>query len=74
MRIPTSGAAMGPERLRQLIGVLVEQIQVTEDGEYTVEPVPAARPFVAAAESLLLAPPDGFEPPTPALGRLRSIH
>jgi hypothetical protein len=21
-----------------------------------------------------LAPPDGFEPPTPALGRLRSIH
>ena len=22
----------------------------------------------------ILAPPDGFEPPTPALGRLRSIH
>jgi hypothetical protein len=21
-----------------------------------------------------VAPPDGFEPPTPALGRLRSIH
>ena len=21
-----------------------------------------------------MAPPDGFEPPTPALGRLRSIH
>ncbi len=28
----------------------------------------------AAADDLLLAPPDGFEPPTPALGRLRSIH
>jgi hypothetical protein len=39
-----------------------------------IEPVPAARPCFAVAESLLLAPPDGFEPPTPALGRLRSIH
>ncbi len=54
------------------------------------EATPAARPFfecravehaaIAAAGSrgrvsrAHLAPPDGFEPPTPALGRLRSIH
>lgn len=37
-------------------------------------PVPAARPFFAAADSLLTAPPDGLEPPTQALGRPRSIH
>lgn|GEM_PF-5256482 len=63
-----------PVQLRELIGMLVERIKLTEDGEYEIEPVAAARPFFAAANSLLLAPPDGFEPPTPALGRLRSIH
>jgi hypothetical protein len=63
-----------PERLRELIGMLIEKVKLTEDGEYETEPVPAARPFFATAESLLVAPPDGFEPPTPALGRLRSIH
>ena len=31
-------------------------------------------PFFTAAALLGVAPPDGFEPPTPALGRLRSIH
>jgi hypothetical protein len=53
------------ERLRELVGMLVERIKVTEDGEYAIEPVPAAWQFFAAAESLLLAPPDGFEPPIP---------
>ncbi|MBI2776693.1 MAG: recombinase family protein [Chloroflexi bacterium] len=47
-------------QLRELIGMLVERIEVSEDGECEIEPVPAARPFFAAAESLLLAPPDGL--------------
>jgi len=55
----------GPEQLRELIRMLVERIRVTEDGAYEIEPVPASRPFFAAAESLLLAPPDGLEPPIP---------
>ncbi len=59
---------------RELIGMLIEPIKVTEDDEYEIEPVPVARPFFAAAESLLLAPPDGLEPPTHSLGRNRSIH
>ena len=63
-----------PVRLRELIGMLVKRIKVTKDGEYEIEPVPAARPFFAAANSLLLAPPDGLEPPTQALGRPRSVH
>ncbi len=48
-----------PVQLRELIGMLIERIKVTEDGEYEIEPVPAARPFFAAADSLLLAPPGG---------------
>jgi hypothetical protein len=31
-------------------------------------------PAPSPDEKVGLAPPDGFEPPTPALGRLRSIH
>ncbi len=71
LRTAIGGAS--PEQLRELIGMLVERIRVTEDGEYEIEPVPAARPFFARG-SLLLAPPDGLEPPTQALGRPRSIH
>jgi hypothetical protein len=64
----------GPEQLRDLIRMLIEQVNVTEDGGFEIEPVPAARPFFAARESLSLAPPDGLEPPTQALGRPRSVH
>jgi hypothetical protein len=39
--------------------MLVERIKVSADGDYWIEPVPAARPFFATAGSLLLAPPDG---------------
>ncbi len=42
--------AASPEQLRELIGMLIERIKVTGDGEYKIEPVPAAQPFVAAAE------------------------
>jgi len=49
-----------PEQLRELIGMLVERVRMTADGEYEIEPVPAARPFFANAESSLLAPPDGL--------------
>ena len=62
------------EQLWELIGMLVERIKVTEDGDYEIEPIPAARPLFAAAGDLLLAPPDGLEPPTRSLGRCRSIH
>ena len=31
----------GPEQLRELIGMLVERIKVTEDGECEIEPVDA---------------------------------
>ncbi len=54
--------------------MVVERVGLNEAGECELGPNPATRPLSAAASELLLAPPDGFEPPTPALGRLRSIH
>jgi hypothetical protein len=54
--------------------MLVDRMKRTNDGEYGIEPVPAARRFFATAGNLVMAPPDGFEPPTQALGRPRSIH
>jgi hypothetical protein len=41
---------------------------------HSVELKPAALPFFAADDDLSMAPPEGFEPPTPALGRRRSFH
>jgi hypothetical protein len=54
--------------------MLVERIKVIENADYAINPVPAARPFFAATLTLILAPPDGFEPPTQALGRPRSVR
>ncbi len=67
-------AAATQEQLKPLIGMLLTRIKVTDDGGCEIEPVPSARPFFAAHGSLLLAPPDGLEPPTQALGRPRSVH
>ena len=66
--------AATPEQLRDLIRMVIARVTVTESGDYEIEPVPAARPFFAPQETLSLAPPDGLEPPTQALGRPRSIH
>jgi hypothetical protein len=66
--------AASPEQVRELIRMLVERVTTSAGEVSDIEIVPAARPFFAARESLLMAPPDGFEPPTQALGRPRSIH
>ena len=59
----------------------VDRVETTDRQVARVVWTAPARPFFLAAaadaESRALwgvAPPDGFEPPTPALGRLRSIH
>ena len=66
--------AASPEKLKELVGLLVDKIVAAADGTYEIEFVAAARPFFAEQPDLLMAPPDGLEPPTPALGRLRSVH
>ena len=62
-------------QLADLVQLLVERVKArgrTVDPE-SIEWTPPARPFFEPC-CVAMAPPDGFEPPTPALGRLRSIH
>ena len=64
-----------PEHQAALIRHIVERV-VIEAGEVRdIEPRLEARPFFAGMrDRMAMAPPEGFEPPTPALGRRRSIH
>ena len=64
-----------PEHQAILIADIVERV-VIEAGEVRdIEPRIEARPFFAAMRNrMALAPAEGFEPPTPALGRRRSFH
>jgi hypothetical protein len=62
-------------QLAELVQLLVERVQASRRtvDPTTIEWTPPARPVLRAC-CVAGAPPDGFEPPTPALGRLRSIH
>jgi DNA invertase Pin-like site-specific DNA recombinase len=73
--------AAAPEKLRELVALLVERVETDARAVARVMWTGPARPFFVAtaaeaAERAVwgVAPPDGFEPPTPALGRPRSIH
>jgi hypothetical protein len=65
----------GPEQQAAIVRHIVERV-VVEDGEFSAIHVSLeARPFFADfAAGMAVAPPDGLEPPTQALGRPRSIH
>jgi hypothetical protein len=62
------------ERKAELVRMLAETVLARDRtvSAADIEWRGPVRPFFATM--LLEAPPDGFEPPTPALGRLRSIH
>ena len=80
-------AHASPEQRHALVRLVVERVDARDTGTFTIrkrrprQEVDAAsitwagpaRPFFAHA-GVGLAPPEGFEPPTPALGRRRSIH
>jgi hypothetical protein len=66
--------AATPEQLRELVRLVVDRVTTRGGRAAEIELKPAARPFFASGPNLLMAPPDGLEPPTPALGRLRSVH
>jgi DNA invertase Pin-like site-specific DNA recombinase len=62
-----------PEQRAELVHLLIEAIPV-RDRWVDVDAIawsPPALPFFAG---MVRVPPEGFEPPTPALGRRRSIH
>jgi DNA invertase Pin-like site-specific DNA recombinase len=64
-----------PQRAQEIIRHIVERVTI-EDGQVVGIAVRLeARPFFDdLGDRMAMAPPDGFEPPTPALGRPRSIH
>ena len=69
-------AASG-DKLQELIPWLIERVETNDRRVVRVVPTEPARPFFAWADQdacVGVAPPDGFEPPTQALGRPRSIH
>jgi hypothetical protein len=63
------------EQAQAIMRRIVERV-VIEDGEVVAIDIRLeARPyFDDLGDEMAVAPPDGFEPPTPALGRPRSIH
>jgi hypothetical protein len=73
--LPAALDAATPDQVKQLIAMVVEDVTTKDRVVHEIRLRPEAMPFFASADPVLvLAPPDGFEPPTPALGRLRSIH
>ena len=73
--LPAALDAATADQAKQLIAMVVEEVTTKDRVVHEILLRSQAMPFFAAPESVLvLAPPDGFEPPTPALGRLRSIH
>ncbi len=71
-------AEMAPDDLAALVAEMVVQVWTRDQQVVSVVPRPDDLAFYddeALARSVgVLAPPDGFEPPTHALGRHRSIH
>ena len=67
-------AEMAPDDVQEIVALLVERVETQEQRVIRVIPSGPARPFFDAARVGVLAPPDGLEPPTQALGRPRSVH
>ena len=67
------GAAT-PEHPKDPVGMLVERVTTAQRAVVLIEIVPAALPFFEPQPTLLMAPLEGIEPPTQALGRPRSIR
>ncbi len=64
-------AAATPEQLGDVVPLLAECAETRDRGLGAVTWTRSAGPFFP---SVRVAPPDGLEPPTQALGRPRSIH
>jgi hypothetical protein len=64
-----------PEHAQGIIRHIVERVTVEARDVVGITVRLEARPFFAdLGERMAMAPPDGLEPPTQALGRPRSVH
>ena len=64
-------AAASPAATQELIGMVVGRVDTGDRAVAAIASTPAAAPL--NSQEVVLAPPEGLEPPTPALGRRRSI-
>jgi hypothetical protein len=67
--LPDPDKLIAFDRNRHVMVTMAESVQKAGVDRLDATSSPVLRACCAA-----MAPPDGFEPPTPALGRLRSIH
>jgi DNA invertase Pin-like site-specific DNA recombinase len=64
-----------PEHAQEIIRHIVEKVTIESGQVVGITVRLEARPFFDdLGDRMAMAPPDGLEPPTPALGRLRSVH
>ncbi len=65
----------GPEHQAKIVAHVVERVVLAGGNVAEMRVRLEARPFFAEiADGMAVAPPDGLEPPTQALGRPRSVH
>jgi hypothetical protein len=72
-----AGVGGSSDKLHELLPYLIERVKAADRHVVRIVPTEPARPFFAWAEQegcAGVAPPDGLEPPTQALGRPRSVH
>jgi hypothetical protein len=66
------------DKVQELLPWLIARVETADKQVVRIVPTDAARPFFAwagdAGDCAGVAPPDGLEPPTQALGRPRSVH
>ena len=75
--LPEAMAGASRDRLQELVAMVVERVEAADKQVTAIVWQPAARPFFEpSAISTLgdMAPLEGIEPPTQALGRPRSIR
>lgn len=73
--LPAALDAATPDQVKQLLAMVVEKVTTKDRVVDEIRLRPEAMQFFASPDPVLvLAPPDGLEPPTRTLGRCRSIH
>ena len=70
--MPAALAAATREQTKALVAHLVESVETSDRKVCGITIVPAAR--VLRVPDFVYGAPGRIQPPTPALGRLRSIH
>ncbi len=63
-----------PQELKGLVQMLVVRVTTEQRASLLGRDRAGGTPLLRGAAHFAMAPPDGLEPPTQALGRPRSVH